>query len=310
MHGVTGGRLAVWLREFRLPFLVTSTMSVAVGTACAVGTGAELSRVRLALALVGMWAVHLGCNVLNDYFDHLSGNDSANRWYGPFSGGSRVIQEGLIAPRAIHRMGVAMLGIGALAGGVLVAGWGLYWLVPIGAAGVCLAYGYGARPIAFGYRGWGEAAVFLAYGPLGACGAGYVQAGRFEAAWLPSAAAVGLTVAQVLLVNELPDYEADRSTGKRTLVVMLGRGRAVAAMAGVFALAPLVRLWPGDARPWPVLGAGFALAGVLAAGALAVAWRNRLSPRRLRPASAMTIGFHVTVSLTLIAAALGGRTAS
>lgn len=38
---------------------------------------------------------------------------------------------------------------------------------------------------------------------------------------------LGLLIAAFLLINEFPDYRADRAGGKRTLVVRLGRERAV-----------------------------------------------------------------------------------
>jgi 1,4-dihydroxy-2-naphthoate octaprenyltransferase len=220
------GRLRIWLREIRAPFLVASAVPVIVGSAAGFSAGGEFHPWLAALALVGTVLLHAAANVANDFFDHRSGNDVANHNLTPFSGGSRVIDEGLLMPAQVIRgagvLWAAGLGIGSGLAAYLDSGflWALTW------AGLLGGYFYSAPPVRLGYRGLGELTVAVLFGVLPVIGAFVVQTGSFEAWTLAPGAVLGLLVALVLFVNEFPDDEADRAAGKRTLVVLLGRERA------------------------------------------------------------------------------------
>jgi 1,4-dihydroxy-2-naphthoate octaprenyltransferase len=279
-------------------------MTVSVGTCVAMMDGSLLHAARFALALIGMWFIHLGCNVLNDYFDHVRGNDAVNRFHGPFSGGSRVIQEGLISPGAMLRAGLAFLVLGAVAGNVLVFVWRLWWLLPIGVAGILMAYFYGAAPLALGYRGFGELCVLLAYGLLGVPGAYYVQTCAFAAVALLPAMVVGLTVAGILLVNEFPDHEADSAVRKRTLVVLFGARRALSLVVLYVVLtlaAAVASIYWRHPRAVAFYAAVPALLGLVV---ILESVRNYSQPRRFVRASAAGILFHIVASLAIIVSSL------
>ena len=106
------GKILLWIKATRAPFLQASIIPVLVGTVMAYRDG-FFDLGLFILSLVAIVGIHVGTNVSNDYFDHLSGNDAINLNFTPFSGGSRVIQEGLIAPRTI--LSVALAGLAALA---------------------------------------------------------------------------------------------------------------------------------------------------------------------------------------------------
>jgi 1,4-dihydroxy-2-naphthoate octaprenyltransferase len=95
------------------------------------------------------------------------------------------------------------------------------------AFGFFCAFFYTAPPIKFGYRGLGEVAQLLCFGPGIGLGAYYVQTQRvsWEAFWgtLP----FGIMLFSMITINEIPDYFEDRKGGKRNLVVRLGRERGV-----------------------------------------------------------------------------------
>lgn len=218
-------RIKLWVFALRAPFLTASAIPVLVGTAAAFWAGRVFEPLRLALALGGVVSLHLGANLANDYFDYVTGCDQLNPEPTPFSGGSRVIQNGLISSRAILAASLAFFAIGAALGLVLNA------LVPgnqvlyLGVAGLAGGLLYSAVPAKLSYRGIGEAVVFALFGPLAVAGAYLCQTGRLEA--LPFAASVpcGLLVLAILLVNEVLDARWDREAGKRTLVVRLGARR-------------------------------------------------------------------------------------
>jgi 1,4-dihydroxy-2-naphthoate octaprenyltransferase len=166
------GKMTIWLRAMRIQFLQASLIPVILGSVLAYRDGA-FSWELCGLIAFAIGTIHLGTNLANDYFDHISGADERNSNPTPFSGGSRVIQERLIAPHAIFIAAMIFYGIGVLLGLYLVfrTDWRLLWF---GFFGVILSFFYTAPPLKLGYRGWGELLVGVLLGPLAVMGAYYV----------------------------------------------------------------------------------------------------------------------------------------
>ena len=216
---------ALWVRASRAPFLSASLVPVLLGAFAAYWRYGSLGAWRLAATLAGIACVHLGANLANDYYDFKTGCDSINPEPTPFSGGSRVIQEGLISSRAIIGASAAFFALAVAIGlylNSLVPGNGVIILALAGIAGGLL---YTAVPVKLSYRGLGEIAVFLCFGPLLVAGSYLVQAGRLDPWALEVSVPAGLLVLAILLVNEVLDVEWDGRAGKNTIVVSLGRER-------------------------------------------------------------------------------------
>lgn len=336
MVGGVGGvkaSLGDHLRALRAPFFSATGAAIALGAAVAYYQLGGLQVPVLLWTLAGALLAHAGANLINDYGDHLSGNDAANRSSGPFNGGSRVIQEGRISPRRVLGLALLCLSAAAAVGLSLNRALNGAWLAPgplpaLGALGLALGVLYSIGPLRLSHRGWGDAAVILGFGPVLVLGAHYVQWGTLtpDAAWqaLPALLAslpIGLLTGLILFVNGFADFAADRAVGKRTWVVRLAdtgsgadyrRPFAVytAGMALSFALVAMLALtgWllPALATPWVLLGllpAGLAWQAVglgrrwLAGGA---------EPALLRPVSALTILVHLSTGLCLTLAYLIG----
>lgn len=218
-------RPALWVRASRAPFLSASLVPVLLGGFAAYYRTGSLSFRCLLVTLGGIACVHLGANLANDYFDWKTGCDTQNPEPTQFSGGSRVIQDGLISSRAIITASVAFFIAGALLGLYLNS------LVPgnavilIGIVGIAGGLFYTALPVKLSYRGLGEVTVFFCFGPLLVAGSYLVQAGRLDSNIFAVSVPAGLLVLAILLVNEVLDVGWDRKGGKRTLVVALGRER-------------------------------------------------------------------------------------
>ncbi len=218
----------------RIPFLTATFVPILLGAVVARVHGFSEWWLTL-LALVGGIAIHLGLNVANDVFDSTSGADEANVNPTMFSGGSRMIQYGLVSLSFMKRVAIACYAIGIAIGIYLTVtrGLGLLW---IGIAGVFLSISYTAPPFKFVHRGLGEICVALGFGPIMVLGTYYVIAQRFsfEAFW--ASLPVALLIMLVLYVNQIPDKPADAKSGKKTIVVrlpknaiVLGYGLSVAA---------------------------------------------------------------------------------
>jgi 1,4-dihydroxy-2-naphthoate octaprenyltransferase len=215
------------LRATRLPFLSATVVPVVLGIAIAAAHGAfDLSTALL--TIVGACFVQLGLNVANDVFDTTQGADDANVTPTRYSGGSRVIQYGLVSLRQMATLAVGFYLAAAIIGLVLLALRGSVALVVIGAAGFVVSIGYTAPPLRLVYRGLGELAVAVGFGPLMLLGAYVVQTGG-SLSWEPFIASipVALLVALILYVNEIPDRRADAHAGKRTLPVRLSRDAVI-----------------------------------------------------------------------------------
>ena len=219
-------RLKAYIRISRAPFFTAVIVPTLVGGVLAWRDG-YFHWGYFLLTLFGIICINAGLDMSNDYFDHTSGTDDLNVTLTPFSGGSRVIQEGVVTAKQMLVASLLCYGIGAAVGIYLAAtrGWGVMWL---GVAGIFLAFFHNAPPIKI-YNlapGLGESAVGVGCGPLVVMGAYYVQAQQLTLESICISIPVGLLIAGVLYINEFPDTDADRLAGKKTASVVLGREKA------------------------------------------------------------------------------------
>jgi 1,4-dihydroxy-2-naphthoate octaprenyltransferase len=230
------------LRTTRLPFLSATIVPVVLGIAIAARHG-SFDLLTAVLTVIGASFVQLGLNVANDVFDTAQGADDANLTPTKFSGGSRVIQYGLVSFRQMAGLATAFYVAAGLIGLLLLALRGSPELLVIGVVGFIVSIGYTAPPLKFVYRGLGEIAVAIGFGPLMLLGA-YVVQTRGALSWEPFVASlpIALLVALILYVNEIPDRRGDARAGKRTLPVRLSKPTVIAIyqVAAIAAYAILV----------------------------------------------------------------------
>jgi 1,4-dihydroxy-2-naphthoate polyprenyltransferase len=207
------------MRATRAPFLSATFVPVILGIAIAART-ATLDVLGAVLTLAAAAFVHFGLNVANDVFDTIQGADDANATPTKFSGGSRVIQNALMSVRGMSLLAVACYGIATALGIAILALRGSPALIAIIVLGLFISLAYTMPPFKLVYRGLGEIATFFGFGPVMLLGAYAVQTGgalSLEA--FVASIPVGLLVAMILYVNEIPDRAGDAKVGKRTLPV-------------------------------------------------------------------------------------------
>ena len=216
------------LRTTRLPFLTATIVPVLLGIAIAASDGA-FDLLSAILTVIGASFVQLAINVSNDVFDTAQGADDANVTPTKFSGGSRVIQYGLVSFRRMAALAAGFYLAAALIGVVLLLLRGSPALLVIGVVGFIVGLGYTAPPLKLVYRGLGEVAVAFGFGPLMLLGA-YVVQTRGALSWEPLVASIpiALLVALILYVNEIPDRRGDARAGKRTRPVRFSRSVIIA----------------------------------------------------------------------------------
>lgn len=217
----------------RPKFLVAGAAPVLVGSCLGYATVGSFNVLMFALALPAIVLLQAGANMANDYFDHVSGNDWANKNPTPFSGGSRFIQQGLLSPKAMLLAALAALAFGSAIGVVILILTQSVFILVLGLIGVLGGYFYTARPIQLGYRAVGEFVIFLLFGLFPVYGAYYLQTQRIDAVALVPGILVGILIFLIILVNEFPDLAADAAVNKKTLIVVFG----VAASAWIYRVA-------------------------------------------------------------------------
>jgi 1,4-dihydroxy-2-naphthoate octaprenyltransferase len=202
-------------------FLVITAVACVLGTAVAIACGHWPNLWTALATLVLAVLMHAAANVLNDYHDALNGADDANtQGLFPFTGGARLIQNGLVSVQDTLDLANALI-VFLIPCGLLLAFKTGGGLVLLGLMGLLLGWAYSAPPLALMKRGLGEVTVSLTWG-LVVVGADYVQRGQFFVIPVAVALSFALLVGNILVINGFPDAVSDAQVGKRTLVVRLG----------------------------------------------------------------------------------------
>ena len=292
-------KIKTLVRVVRAPFFTAVIVPTLLGGAVAWRDG-YMHWGYFLLTLLGAICVQAGFDTSNDYFDHTAGTDDINVELTPFSGGSRVIQDGILTARQVLAISLAFYAVGSAIGIYLAVlrGPTVLWL---GLIGVFLAFFHNAPPIRL-YNiapGVGEVAVGVGCGPLVVLGAYYVQAQRLTVEALLASIPIGLLIAAVLYINEFPDTVADRAAGKKTVPVMVGRQRAAYGyIAMVLASYAVIVLGVAlDILPRATLLSLLALP--LALRAIQGARRFHSNTPKLIPIMAMTVQAHLATGVLL-----------
>jgi 1,4-dihydroxy-2-naphthoate polyprenyltransferase len=216
-----------------------SLVPFTLGASIAAAQGYSPKWLIIAMSVIVLILVEIGKNGVNEYFDYRSGADlyvsEADRT--PFSGGKKVIVDGLLTLKQVRWISIVCLSA------ALFLAVPILWKNPevglFGVIGFFLAVGYSIPPLHFSYRGWGEAAVGLAFGPVIVNGAYFLIAYKIAKEPLLLSIPLAFLIANVLWINEVPDVEADRRAHKWNLVARLGRQRALPVYISLFVFAAL-----------------------------------------------------------------------
>ncbi len=295
-------KLFSWMVIMRLPFLTATIVPILLGAAVASQLGYEIDWIYFAMTMLGGFLLHIGTNTSNDYFDHTSGTDEANYNYMvPFSGGSRSIQMGLISAKGMLNVAIITFALSALVGIPLIMKAGVNILY-LGIIGFLSGLFYTAPPFRFASRkGMGELLIGLNFGPLMVAGSFLVQTAGDLTHILDAALSgipIGFLVAAIVFVNQFPDHDGDKATGKNNLVVVFGPEKArigyVFLIAGAFiSIITLALARPNTLTILSLISLITSFYSIYTIKTLYKYYDNRL----LQPANAGTIGLHFLTGL-------------
>jgi 1,4-dihydroxy-2-naphthoate octaprenyltransferase len=207
------------LGPMRPPFLVLAPACALVGLGTALWTKGSVNWLHVLLVFIGAVAAHISVNVFNEYFDFKTGLDSRTQRT-PFSGGSGTLQAKPEMARTAFTTAAVAFAITGLIGLYFVRVWG-WELIPLGIAGLFLLYGYtiwlAYNPVLC------LLAPGLGFGTLLVVGTHFALTGEYS--WIAFVASLVpfFLVSDLLLLNQFPDVEADKSVGRRHYPIIAGR---------------------------------------------------------------------------------------
>ena len=227
-------KLKPWFLATRPQFLTLSVVLAFLGSTIAWYDG-YFQIGHALLAGLGLLLAHISCQAFNDYIDYNSGVDLVTPKT-PFSGGSGVLPAALLTPRQVLWMGISsfllIIPIGVYF--MIAKGWLLLPLLLVGAVCIILY-----TPVILKTR-WPEWAAGLGLGTLPILGVYFIQIGTYT--WSIAVASIpsGILVHNLLLLNEFPDTEADKTANRKTLPITMGKTKASVVYSVLMAL---VYLW-------------------------------------------------------------------
>lgn len=206
----------VWLRAARPQTLTASVVPILVGAS--VAWSDQLFRWDTSLvALFCAFAIQIGTNFANDYYDFVKGADTPDR-----IGFERATSAGLISPKNMFNATCIAMGIAFLAGLYLV--WIGGWIILlIGILSLLFGIAYTGGPYPLGYNGLGDLFVFIFFGLIAVTGTYYVNALEWSLLSLWASIPVGALCVNILVVNNLRDIDQDKIAGKKNTWCAFGR---------------------------------------------------------------------------------------
>ncbi|MBP9580787.1 MAG: 1,4-dihydroxy-2-naphthoate polyprenyltransferase [Ignavibacterium sp.] len=209
-------KLDSWILASRPRTLPAALVPVMVGSALAIYHGIFFPAYSI-IALLCSILIQIGTNFTNDLHDHLKGSDTKER-----KGPQRVLASGLITVKEMEWGIFFIFFLAFLLGLYLVYSVGLI-ILWIGIFSIVAGLAYTAGPFPLAYNGLGDLFVFIFFGIVGTVGTYYLHAQQFTSIAFLISLPVGALITNILIVNNYRDIEEDKSNGKNTLAVLLGK---------------------------------------------------------------------------------------
>jgi len=217
------------LGPMRLPFLILTPACVLLGVATAVWAHGSVNMPHVILIFIGATSAHISVNAFNEYFDFKSGLDFHTKRT-PFSGGSGTLPEKPVLEGKTLILAITTLSITLIVG--------LYFAVIQGAA--LLPLGFVGLLLLYAYTPWLSRNAFLCliapglgFGPLMVMGTNFALTGEYTWTAFTASLVPFFLVSNLLLLNQFPDVEADRTIGRKHFPITIGR-RASSIIYGSF----------------------------------------------------------------------------
>ena len=220
-------KIKYYVKSFRLRTLPLSMSGILTGSFLAYGS----SRFHIGIFVLAMFTtvfLQILSNISNEYGDSQNGADNSKR-VGPI----RSLQSGILSVKDIQKMILLFVALSSISGSLLImVSFGTIFctkgliMLALGGLAIIAAMKYTIGKNNYGYKGWGDVAVFIFFGLVSTVGVYYLNTQVIEPAVFLPASGIGLLSVGVLNVNNIRDRQNDKECGKNTLVVKIGEKRA------------------------------------------------------------------------------------
>jgi 1,4-dihydroxy-2-naphthoate octaprenyltransferase len=217
-----------WIVLSRPPFHTVGILPFILGTILAYKINSAISAEIFILGVAGVILIMLSTYHSGEYFDY-QGDVISNRLHdNQFAGGTRILPRGEISPLVPFWTSIVTLILAGIIGIILqfVLKTGPYTLL-LGFLGAFAGFFYSTKPVRLVQRGIGEIFIGFCYGWLPVASAFYIQTGTIHSIIHWVAIPIGLSIFNVILLNEFPDYEADKATNKKNLLYRIGKQKGM-----------------------------------------------------------------------------------
>ncbi len=222
-------KIAGWFGLSRPPFHTVGILPFLLGTFLAWRLDHAFNIPIFVLGVSGVVLVMLSTYHAGEYFDYEEDELSKCLFRSRFAGGSGVIPDRIL-PRSVP-LWTSIIAI-ALAGIIgLILQFGLKTgplTLLLGCLGALPGFFYSTRPVRLVDKGFGEFLIGFCYGWLPVASGFYIQRGYIAPVIHWMALPIGLSIFNVILLNEFHDYSADLAFGKTNLLVRLGKAKGMA----------------------------------------------------------------------------------
>lgn len=256
-----------WFNNARPISLPQSLLPALTAVALSYG-GAEFDGIAAAVSVAGVVFLHLAFNLLDDWFDYKAGSAEARQKVSNEGFRGRLVKYPyLTSGEATHlqllRAVAVMLLLAASMGAVIVVfrGWAVLWWV---SAALLIGVSYSGGPLKLGFRGLGELAIFIMFGPLLMTGVYYAVTGALGWSIVLLSIAVGMLVTNIVYSHSVLDSVPDKKMGKKTMAHLMGSERGQIVLSALLNLLPYLVVAAGVAlgQLHPAYLAVFAVAPV------------------------------------------------
>lgn len=237
-----------WLNNARPISLPQSLLPALTAVALSIGSN-EFHIVTAIASVIGVIFLHLGLNLLDDWFDFKVGSAEARQKVTNEGFRGRMIKYPyLTSGEATHsdllKAVAAMMFVAAVMGGIVMIfrGWNILWWV---LAGLVIGVSYSGGPLKLGFRGLGELVIFLMFGPLLMTGVYYAITGSLDWKIVLISCAVGLLVTNIVYSHSVLDAVPDQKMGKKTMAHLMGSAKGQIFLSAMLNTLPYIMIAAG-----------------------------------------------------------------
>lgn len=235
-------KIAPWVQAVRLQFYPMTFFAYGIGAFAFSKLNGNFNWLVFVLGYILLFLMEVIVVFSNDYYDRET--DRLNRFYSPFSGGSRVLINGLISESTIKKAMKILFVISCMLTIVVafLSTAAFHQVILMIAVLFVIAISYTAPPLKFSYNGWGEVVVGFTHS-FAVILCGFVFQGGSMGVVFPWLLGIPLflSIIPAIIMGGVPDFTADKQAGKGTLAVRLGKNRA-AYLASFFVVASVIAM--------------------------------------------------------------------